>query len=167
MAKNEREEERNQRSKKKKKKKYCSTRWKRVDGVDYARVSRWNYLQGWISLSALEFSRVKERREEKIREWNWRDTYLPFFFFNSVIFLARAHPLSFWISGENFQRMGRIELNSNQEAKLMCLANNDAGNRVFHGMEFRKEDFSRGYIICSDREGCFLSRTSWNSRWWD
>lgn len=74
--------------------------------------------------------------------------------------ISRAQPLSFWISGENFQRMGRIELNSNQEAKLMCLANNDAGNRVFHGMEFRKEDFSRGYIICSDRERCFLSRTS-------
>lgn len=45
--------------------------------------------------------------------------------------ISRAHPLSFWISGENFQRMGRIELNSNQEAKLMCLANNDAGNSVF------------------------------------
>lgn len=45
--------------------------------------------------------------------------------------ISRAQPLSFWISGENFQRMGRIELNSNQEAKLMCLANNDAGNSVF------------------------------------
>lgn len=45
--------------------------------------------------------------------------------------ISRAHPLSFWISGENFQRMGRVELNSNQEAKLMCLANNDAGNSVF------------------------------------
>lgn len=45
--------------------------------------------------------------------------------------ISRAHPLPFWISGENFQRMGRIELNSNQEAKLMCLANNDAGNSVF------------------------------------
>lgn len=45
--------------------------------------------------------------------------------------ISRAQSLSFWISGENFQRMGRIELNSNQEAKLMCLANNDAGNSVF------------------------------------
>lgn len=38
-----------------------------------------------------------------------------------------------------------LNFRSNQEAKLMCLANNNA---CFPRIEFWNEDFSSGYIIC-------------------
>lgn len=82
-------------------------------------------------------SKEEEGRVEKIREWNWRDMYLPFFFslflqqrnISPFRFEHRGKILNEWgVSSYSAPRFPVLNFPSNQEARLMCLANNN----VFH-----------------------------------